>query len=566
MPKFKIAFTYSVFLLIQACSSGSSTSEGSMTPPGQLPGSARSAYNPSDVWEKIPLEQNLIPDGTFESNVSSDWQFCGSASVKNSTEAAQGSNSLLLSSSGTKCSEGIGFFSDGINAVASTAINLDYSPDQLYVSFYIKASANIANVFAIPFEIKLHDGTADQDLSENIFGVGFLNLHDELINEDWTKIRYKLDNNEFNGLVENGIPQRLSIFFSFADPVDVEIDDLRLTVSREVTQAELMPAALLNNPGDQQLVFTNNTDSGISTMLANGSELVTHNNLNNDLIVSAPVWYSDTQITYGLTTFSNPISNGSLIAAAQSELFLHDLSTGQTSIIFETTGSPGLYNFDADPNNTDALDVRVRRVSWDNERSLGAISICANLRSFAFVGDDLCLMNIVDSNANFLHDVEIKGYDTAFSVNGQLAYVKPATFDTPAAINVIDDPINNPESVRTVYESNTNSGETIDWSPNGQSIIFLERAGDVLPTGSYAESIKELNVNTGAVKELLLVDHGDIYASLSWGDNGYIVYSLFIPTEEDTSVGYNQIWWLDPNTGKTGPITTALNAFGGKFQ
>jgi len=513
MPIYKIKFIFSVVLFTQACSSGSSTpdGDGGVTPSGDLPTSTRSAYNPSEVPSKIPLEQNLIPDGTFESNVSSNWQFCGSASVISSSEAVQGSNTLLLSSSGEKCIAGDGIFLDGTNAVASTAVNLDYSPDQLYVSFNIKASANISDVFAIPFRIKLHDGTADQDLTQNIFGPEFLNVHDDLVNKDWTKIRYKLDNNEFSGFLENGIPQRLSIYFSFADPVDVQLDDLRLTVTREVTQAELIPAALINKPGDQPLVFTNTTDSGIATMLANGSELITHNDLNNESIVSAPVWYSDNQITYGLTTFSNTLGTGSLIAAAQSELFLQDLSTGQTSIIFETTGSPGLYNFDSDPNNTDALDVQVRRVSWDNTQNIGAISICANLRSFAFVGDDVCLMNIVDSNANFLHDsLEINGYD--------------------------------------------------------ESIIFLERAGDLLPTGGYAESIKKLNVNTGVIEELLLVDHGDPYASLSWGDNGYIVYSLFIPSEDDPSLGRNQIWWLDPNTGKTGPITTSINAYGGKFR
>lgn len=568
MPTQNTMLFLSVCLILQACSSESSSTDGTVTPSGTLQSSARSAYDPDYVPTKKPLEQNLIPDGTFESDVSTNWEFCGSASVRTSSDAVQGSNTLLLSSAGQPCVENSSIWIDDTNAVASTVVNLDNSPDQLYVSFNIKASASISNaILAIPFRIKLHDASENQSLGDYIPAAEFLNVHDDLVNEDWTRIRYKLNNDEFSGLVENGIPQRLSIYFSFSEPVDVEIDDIRLTVNREVTQADTMPEALLNNPGNQPLVFVNTTDSGVATMLLNGSELITHNDTSNDSVVSAPVWYSDNEITYGLTTFSDPFANGSLIAAAQSELFLHNLTTGQTSIIFETTGSPGLYNFDTDPNNNEALDVQVRRVSWDDSQNIGAISVCANFRSFSFVGDDLCLMNIVDSNANYLHsELEIRGYDTAFSSTGKLAYVQPASFSTPAAINIIDDPINAPEDIRTIYESDSNFGETIEWSPNAQSIIFLERAGDVLPTGSYAQSIKEINVNTGAIKELLFVDHGDPYASLSWGDNGYIVYSLYVPSDEDPSLGWNQIWWLDPNTSKTGPITTAINGIGGKFR
>ena len=580
MPKYKVIVLYTVIVLMQACSSGNSTPgassaqntntapDGNTTPSNDLPVSTSSAYNPSEVPVKRPLEQNLIADGTFETDVDSNWQFCGSASVRSSPQASEGSNTLLLSSNGEKCVEGDGIFSDGTNAVASTMINLDYSPEQLYITFDIKASARISDlILEIPFRIRLHDESDNLNLENYFSGAEFLNIHDDIVSEHWTRIRYKLDNDEFSGLVENSIPKQLTIYFSFSDPVDVELDNLRLTVAREVTQADPMPESLLNNPGNQPLAFTNITDSGVATMLANGSNLVTHNDVSNSALVSAPAWYSDNQITYGLTTFSDPIANGSVIAAAQSELFLHNLSTGQSSIIFDTTGSPGLYNFSNDPNNTDALDVQVKRVSWDNTQNIGAISICANVRSFAFVGDDICRINIVDSNANFLHgSLEIGGYDSAFSSTGKLAYVQPGSFDMPPRINIMDDPVNAPDNIRTIYESDLNFGDTVEWSPDAQSIIFLERAGDLLPSGVYVESIKEINVNTGVVRELLIADHGDTYASLSWGDNGYIVYSLFIASEDDPSVGLNQIWWLDPRTGKTGPITTSIGAYGGKFR
>jgi len=396
--------------------------------------------------------------------------------------------------------------------------------------------------------------------------VSFSNVHSDVFGPDWTLIKLSLKKQDIQDNLGDLVPKWLYIemfsAYGIADDITLSIDKIRVTYEKEFTQPEPMPESLLNYAGDDQILFVNSTKQVAGTMKPNGSNMVTYENTVTENITSIPFWYDNDHITVGRLVVNPPINtDATVLPASGTELYKYGLNSNLENLLFKTEGFPGRYEFDGSANNLDALNLTIRRAAWDPQRRRGALSVCGQNYTFGFVSDDYCKIFIIDEDGNVLND-ETEGFSASWSPSGRLAYV-----------------LNGSLYVADVSGANVNSNkvhervginDVVDWSPDGTSLVFMQRGGDVLEFGDSSEwaySIKTLNLTTGKVTDHVLIDHGKAYPNLSWSKDGnYIIYSLFIPSEADPSRGNDQIWWLELATGKTGPITNTINAYGGTFR
>ncbi|MBM1105600.1 PD40 domain-containing protein [Aurantibacter crassamenti] len=524
-----------------------------------IPTSDISSYDPDQLPEKAAIIENLLANGSFEEN-DNTWILCGSSTIIESTEARDGANYLELSSQ-NKCDLDNRSFGT-LYANAYHPLNIDSIPDKIHVSFYVKASTPLT-LLNNPLGVSLLGNTLIYDGFESK-SVQFLNTHGDIIGTDWTLIKLSLDKNEIEAYLGKLPPKWLyfdvSSTYYDLENITLSIDKIKVSYEKEVTQPEPMPSNLLNYPGNDEILFINSDTQVASTMKLNGSNLVNYDNISTEVISSIPYWFDDKQITLGKTVF-NPLPNtdSQIIPNSQTELYRINLATGDETLLFETLGSPGRFEFDGSIYNQDALDLEVKRVAWDAYRKRGALTVCGNNRSLSNVSDDYCVIYIIDENGKVLSS-DTEGFNAAWSSTGKLSYVNGSY------LKVAD--VSNDGTIHSniVYESNSDLFDVVDWSPDGNSLVFMERGGDFVGS-TYAKAIKTINITTGKIKELVLVDHGSAYPNVSWSNDGnYIIYSLFIPSKADSNLGNNQIWWVEIATSKTGPITTNINAFGGTFR
>jgi len=532
---------------------------------GGIPSSDVSSYDPNSLPQKEEPKENLLTNGSFEDD---GWILCGTSDIKTSSEARDGSNYLEISGQGT-CDQ----YTSGFGELYGNAyypLNITSIPEIIYVSFYIKASKQL-DVTNDPFEIKLLG-------NQNIYGtfesrsVSFLNIHSDIIGEDWTLIKLSLTKQEIEDYLGNLVPKWLYIqmfsAYGIANDIVLSVDKIRVTYEKEITQPEPMPASLLNYTGDDQILLTNSDKQVAATMKPNGNNFVNYENISTETLTSVPYWYDDDKITIGRLVVDPPINtDATVLPASGTELYRYGLNSNNEYLLFETAGFPGRYEFDGSANNLEALNLTIRRVAWDPQQKRGAISVCGQNYTFGFVSDDYCQIYIIDDKGNVLNDESkgfeaTEGFNASWSPSGKLAYVFNGSI-------YVADVSGNTVSSSIVLESG-GINDVVDWSPDGNSLVFMERGGDVIETNSgseWAYAVKTLDLTTRKVTELVLIDHGKAYPNVSWSKDGnYIIYSLFIPSKADLSLGNNQIWWVEVATGKTGPITNTINAFGGTFR
>lgn len=522
---------------------------------GNIPSSDVSSYDPNHVPQQDAPQENLLANGSFEED---GWVLCGTSNIKTSTEARDGDNYLEINGQGT-CEQFTSSFTEQLYGDAYFPINITKTPEIIHVSLYIKASKRLTFTND-PLSIKLL-GNISYDVIESR-SVSFLNLHSDIIGTGWTHIKMSLKKQEIEDYLGELVPKWLyiSMFsaYGISDDITISVDKVRVTYEKEVTQPEPMPENLLNYSGNDQILFVNSDKQVAATMKPNGSNLVNYERIPTETITSTPYWYDNNNITVGHLVVNPPLNtDATVLPASGTELYRYGLLNNTEDLIYETQGIPGRYEFDGSANNLDALNLTVRRVAWDPQRKRGALSVCGQNYTFGFVSDDYCRIYIIDEDGTVLND-QTEGFNAAWSSSGRLAYVLSGSI-------YVADVSGGTVNSNVVYERGGVS-DVVDWSPDGNSIVFMERGGDVVGS-DYAEAIKTLDLSTGKVNELVLVDHGVAYPNVSWSNDGnFIIYSLFIPTKSDPSKGYNQIWWVEIATGKTGPITTNINAYGGTFR
>ncbi len=90
------------------------------------------------------------------------------------------------------------------------------------------------------------------------------------------------------------------------------------------------------------------------------------------------------------------------------------------------------------------------------------------------------------------------------------------------------------------------------WAPDGRRFAVVRDT--VSPSENASERVSAIMVyerdRLNLPRQVLFADHGRAISSMSWSPDGaYIAYTLEQPD------GRTDIWWLDVNSGATGPIT-----------
>jgi len=490
----KLAVLYLLLILISGCVTDDSNDFGG---DGGLPQSNVSSYDESIVNFNGDTQENLLKNGSFESG-SDEWVICGNTSIKEGN-AKDGEKYLELGTEG-EC-ELYQHPYNSINANAYIPLNIDSTPDMVYISFYAKTSKPM-DMLNAPFSISLLGNTNIYTNDFTFRAVTFENILSDVIEEGWTKIKFSIEKNKIVEYLGNLVSKWLYIEVTSSENIKIAFDDIKVTFKEEVTQPSPMPDALKNYSGNSHILMVNRDKNVVATVRPNGQSLVNYDNISTELISSAPYWFANNQISLAKKTFnpSGTNTDATVVPASQSELYFIDLMSGTENLIYETFGSPGRYEFNGAPNNIMATDVEIYRTAWDSKTTLGALTVCSrNRNGIGFVSDDVCKIYIVNEKGELLND-EIFGFDAKWSSTGKLAYVWQNVLYV-AEVN------GNNVSTTAVYESKAGIENVVDWSPDGSSVVLLERGGDVINFNGeleWAFAIKVLNLNASNKKEIVL--------------------------------------------------------------
>jgi hypothetical protein len=515
------------------------------TPTNPPASGASSLYDAARIRALTQPPANLITDSGFDST--GDWQLCG-ASLQ--TEAERGQ--YLQLDSTPDCPQGADSFLL-VNSAAYHPISLDAVPQTLHISFLARSSAPI-ELFEGPVDVYLVAEDSPQLVPVN-FGAWVNNAAFPGIATHWTPVKMSITRDDISGWIGDDIPNWLLFRTNVSAGYQMDIDDVQLSFS-ETTFANIqtMPSELIGASSDR-LLFMNQDEKFVGSVNPDGSGYTTYPGISSENLRMGPRWLDTNTITVGDTRFypSSVITDATVLAAEGTDLLNYNLANASATMIYQSIGSPGRFEFSGSFGNIDALDVTIRNGEWDSNGARGAFAMCGQNRQWDFVSDDICVIAIMDSSGTILND-DTNGYNPAWSADGRIAFV----YENNAFIGTVD--ASGQISAQAVVTSG-GTPRTVAWSPDSSQLaVMADGVANVVVAGeSYtAQSVSLLDVASGDIEMLTLLDHGNAYSDLTWIDgSNYLAYSVLL----DNPVAI-EIWWLDVRTGQTGPIVNTINAGG----
>ncbi len=523
-----------------------------------FPETGVSGYDADKLPSKETPPENLLTDAGFENN---EWFLCGDASLIEGPAAHTGNQMVRLGNSTTCEQASVPFFSTR-NAILIKPLEIAQLPELLTVSFWIKADT------AIPegsLTVYLTNGQ-DRFLGSLAGGERLVSYFDpQKIGSEWIQVKLYYENDGDSLFISDTPPFslvfELEVDNGYDPPIVCYIDDVKVSSTNETfAQPEPLPAGLANYTGDSRILFFDNGNNTIASMEPNGENVVSHELISREFLNSIPQWYDKTRTTASQKVFY-PSNSGSLdiVPASGTDLLLYDLLGNNSETIYQTIGDPGFFSFTGSPDNKEAIDIEVRRTNWDLGRNRGALSICGRARTPSFVSDDLCTITIIDANDFKILNEELRGFNAVWSSQGALAYYNDNGIYTAT--------INGSTATSTLVHQGTGIDDLkqeVDWSPDGNSLVFAEAIGGVTLVNGTLQSmftISILDLRNNTITPLLNVDQGILGTNLSWSPDGkYVLYTVY------TSDSQSQLWWLEIASRKTGPLTTALNTASGYWS
>ncbi len=541
-----------------SCGSDDMGSINDGPPLGEFPETGVSGYNTDDLPSKETPLPNLLNDSGFENN---EWFLCGDAAFVESPSAHSGNQMATLGNNAICEQASVPFFSTR-NAILIKPLEVEELPALLTVSFWIKADTSLPDG---ALTVYLTNGQ-DRFLASLAGGDRLVSYFDaQKIGSEWLQIKLYYENDGDSIFISNSPPFSLAFELEvengYTQPIRFYIDDVKVSAADETfTQPEPLPEGLLNYAGDSRILFFDNGDNTIASMEPNGQNVVAHDLISREFLNSIPQWYDKNNATASQKMFypENP-GDLEIVPASGTDLVLYDVLGNTSETIYQTIGDPGRFSFNGSEDNKEAIDIEVRRTNWDLARNRGALSICGRARTPSFVSDDLCTITILDTNDFSILNEELRGFNAVWSSQGQLAYyndngIYTATISGTTATSSL------------VYQGTGSNSikQEVDWSPDGNSLVFAETIGGVtLVDGSLQNmfTISIIDIQNNTATPLLNVDQGRLGTNLSWSPDGnYILYTVY------SSNTQSKLWWLEVATGKTGPLTTSLNAASGYWR
>lgn len=341
----------------------------------------------------------------------------------------------------------------------------------------------------------------------------------------------------------------------------MRIDDVRVALAAERTTAAPLPAALQGD-GTRPLAYVhleagNGSDRELWRMDTDGGGAVLlYPGLLSD--VGGPAWSnSGTSIAVIDGNLYPPNANGTLASA----LTLVNAATGEDSQIYQTTSQPGNPPFIQE----------LTELTWAPDDSGIAASIFAyNPPYGGNLGFGLArieLINVTNGNDTLLLDYATSPHWSRASNRILFEAYDLQGSNRDESIWEFDVAVQGGPRTQQLLKGQgiAEDDQEPTWAPDGQRFVTIR------PTASQRYEGEEFAGRNEAImlfdrddldnpRMLLLADHGHIDHPAWSPDGNYLLYTL---NTSDGNRSLRNIWWLDVNTGATGPVTTdglSLNA------
>jgi hypothetical protein len=536
----------------------------------------------------------LLPDGGFEDN-GAGWLLCGGARVVDKQSGAtdqmvhSGQRALRIgapSSSGDSCGNG----ALGPQQVAAQDITIPSDASDFTLSFWyaIRGDWPVGKTW-------IHLSSAPYTLLGSTYLVDAIQM-DELM-PGWHQYRANVRPADLERL--RGKTLYLALYVQFSQPTsgsswDMYFDDLRAVPFTERTSGAPLPSDL-SGDGARPIVLlgpgTASGKTGVYRIDSDGGNRARIADLDSTTVL--PTWSPNgRQIAYKSGTISpeTPLDpNGDTFAALASRVHVMNADGSADRQIYAYPGLPGtkekprncLRNNTCTDVGTTALDALVTNIGWTPDSASIVSSTCRAGRwynSDRSGSDGLCSIHVnpvpAAPNITTVIDAGLIITDAdgvSWNKANKLLFAAGPSIPKRAKGIWEGDLAAQPPVLERLYGWATAYGSSsLDlrsnpdtnpvWSPDGRYFVTYRQAA----SNHYepvTDTVGGLRVNyhivlndrqnPSAQRAVLLVDHGRLISRPSWSPDGkYVIYTLF------NDAGTNaDIWWLNVQSGETGPIT-----------
>lgn len=491
--------------------------------------------------------ESLLRGGGFETELP-DLVLCGNAEVQ-SEIASEGSRAIRLRTDGPQCNPptfGIG----GTSAKALIPLpDVDFVGQSYTIRFEMRV---VASTEETGIDISLTNETR----ADAIFGGPLLRLHDGVYPiRGFNQYNLIWEASDIVGSLDPDRPAYLEINLDPADSLtEVIVDNVEVVPTGYYPCGAPMEDGFAESARDLTLVAVDIDQDELVVFRGDGQQARSFDvGLTESYRFSPSMWGED-QLLFPLITFSPQLpDSASVVPASGTDLMRLDLRSGNQERVYQTLGSAGSYEAYS-YSNVDALDIEVRQSVLDEERGVGILTICGrNRQVFGVTSDDLCLLTMVDAETFDEIESETQGfYPTLSPDTGQVAYYDDSSVwlapYSKAGVGA---------GTRLYRSSGIGTMATAAAvSPDGGSVVFADAISTEVLSGDevlWTQSLYRYDVATGRTRMIRALDFGLYAYGFAWTpDSAYLVYTVL------TLDGGAQAWWLNVETGATGPITTDI--------
>ncbi len=549
--------------------------------------------------ESPAAADNLIGNGDFEAGdvaptATDGWILCGGAQIVEA-EAHGGRYAMRM---GQPIDSSCGNDTLGPAQAAAEDVTIPSNAQDVTISFWYRATGTYS-----VGEVVLTLGEKPTSYLGSRAFISELNMDE--VTPGWQLFRQNLSGEALEAVRGQTLYLNFQVRFA-GEPSDdwaIYFDDVRVVPSWERTQPSAFPADLrsggLYSNGTQPLLVRGlgqtPDQGGIQRMDTDGGNRVL---IHESLIEQQSVtWSPDgTQIAFTIDrVYPDPPLGADKFHARVSDTFVMNANGSNVRQIFQTTGVVGrkenpvgcLRTNSCIDTGQDAIDLRLDNLAWSPDGSELVTTYCNESRWWNSEKEIRGCSHELGRHAlpsdGSVVDITLPDFinvaqNASWNASGQLLFERPPSIGGSgplapgiyaAEMNEQPPTIDFVEGYLTGYSLSNNNDLRPSpygmptWAPDGRHFVTYRNA----PGVRYVEKLQDdvtlsaLRSNyaimlhnrqsPAATRQLLYVDHGTLMGSPTWSPDGrYLLYVLYADNQDGAD-----IWWLDVETGATGPVT-----------